>query len=50
MTHSDECCVVVVKLATRRPRHRQKDIIKTDVKAVDSDGIYRNQVGQDRNH
>jgi hypothetical protein len=47
MTHSDEYSIVVVKLATKRPKHRRKDITKTNVKGVGCDGIYRNQVRLD---
>jgi hypothetical protein len=47
MTHSDEYSTVVVKCATKRPRHWQKDIIKTNIKGVGCDGMYRNQLRQD---
>jgi hypothetical protein len=49
MTHLVAYSIVVVKLATKRPRLCQKDIIKTNVKGFGCDGMYRNQVCQDRN-
>lgn len=47
MTHQDEYSIVVVKFATKRPRHRQKDIIKANIKGVGCDGMHRNQERQD---
>jgi hypothetical protein len=48
MTHLFAYSIVVVKLATKRPRPEQKDIIKTNVKGVGCDGVYRNQLCPDR--